>query len=318
MLYFLQGTEDYFIHQETERIAKEAASTREDILHFSALEVPFTTIMLEMASADIFAATKIILLKDLEQTNMATYFGNTNEQEWTVTQESPNILLLRYYQDTKLSKTVETTLAPLLTKAIHLNTMKQNEQDTIQFIKHMLRQYNYVLTTNQLQQIAETYQNNLALIKNELERIILGKKKNEQIQFGDFNLNSTFLEEQVFDLIQMLEKKNVTRVFQKLDNMLLQQQNVFGMLALLLKNYKEMYQIKALTAVHYTQDQIATRLGIHPYRTKLLKTTANTIKQEYFPLILDKIITTEIDLKRGKDQGIALKELFVYLIQYIK
>lgn len=314
MIYFLQGKESYFIQQELQKISQQSNIALQDIIQYSANEIPFSMLVLEMNSDDIFGAQKLLVLKDLEQQKIKEYLAGVSPEVFTLLHANQNILVIQFLREENLSKTLEKELSDILTKAKIINTRKQSEQGIISFIEKKLKQHQHNLSRNELAAIATKYQNNLALISNELERIMLEKDAFEIINFNDFKSDSQFLEEQVFDLIQVLEQKNSERTFQMLDNILLHQQNVFGLLALLLKNYKEMYQIKTLLLVGYNLQQIATRLNIHPYRTKILAKNAESILEAQFSTILQKIIETEIALKSGKQQNIALRELFLHIL----
>lgn len=314
MIFFLQGTESYFIQQEIEKIVKQQQIDQNEIVHFSALEVTSSTLMLEMNSDDIFGMQKLLILKDLEQVKVVEYFANMTDADFALLNNSNNILVVQFYREEALSKTLQKDLKFLLHHATLLDVKKQKEQGVVNFLQRELKDVQHALTHQQFVTIAQKYQNNLELIANEVQRIKLEKGNEETITFDDFKSNSEFLEKQVFDLIQMLETQDTRQIFSVLDNMLLHQQNVFGLIALLLKNYKEMYQINALTNVGYNMQQIATRLNIHPYRTKLLAQSSRHIAQAHFPQILNKIIESEVRLKTGGAQPLVIKELLIYLI----
>jgi len=314
VIYFLQGTENFLFDQELAMIAKKAQISKDEIVHYSANETEFSTLVLETNSDDLFGKNKIIVLKDLEQQKISQYLVGINEELERLLYESQNILVIHFWREDPLNKTLQQQLSPILKQAIVIDTKKKKERDVVQSIKKAFAKRKHTLSDHELRTIAQKYQNNLSLIHKEIDRIVLAKDETVAITADDFKTDTQFLEEQVFDLIEVLERKEVDEVVYLLDNVLLHQQNVFGLLALLLKNYKEMYQIQTLSKAGYTLAQVTTHLNLHPYRAKLLFAKATILNDFQYQFILHKIITTEIDLKTGKQQALALRELLLQII----
>jgi len=314
VIYFLQGTESFLFDRAVEDIAEKTQIPLEEIVYYSAQETLFSAIMLEMKSEDIFGANKLIILKHLEQQKLSEYLAGLNDDDAQMLAGSQHTLVLYFWREEALSKTLQKELAPLLNRATRIDAKKQKEKDVITMMKQALSKRDYRLSGHDFTIIAQKYQNNLALIHHEINRILLSKDKNTTITVDDFKTDTQFLEEQVFVLIEGLEKRDVDHVAYLLDNILLHQQNVFGLLALLLKNYKEMYQIQALAQRGVPLQEITTKLSLHPYRAKLLFAKTKTLNDVEFEFILNKIIATEIELKRGKQQPLALRELCLQIM----
>lgn len=312
MLYFIQGTEQYFIQKEIEKIYAKQKVTPENSIHLSAAETTFETLQMEVCTADLFGDIKGMIVNDVEQVDLQQFFSHTAPTVFTTMNEAMNVCIFVFAQDTVLSKTAQKELATLFKNVTRIDAKKQEEQQVIQFLKTALKEKNHALTHQDMVKITQKYKNSIELISNEIERISL-EKANDMIQASDFMGETFFLEDQVFDLIGSIESKKLAISLAMLDNILLHQQNIFGLIALFLKNYKEMYQIKALQHVGFSQSQIAERLAIHPYRAKKLLESGRTITEKGFKNILHKIIDTEIALKSGKAQQPALKELLLYM-----
>jgi len=314
VLYFLQGTESFLFDRALDEIAKNTKVEKADVVYYSANEADMSTLILEMSSDDIFGANKLIVLKDLAQQKVNEYLNGVGEEVLTILHESQSALVIHFWREEPLSKTLKQELSLLLKQATIIDTKKQKEKDVVLSIKKALTGRNTKLSPKDFTLIAQKYQNNLSLIHNEITRILLAKAATDVITITDFKTDTQFLEEQVFDLLDMLEKRQIYKVSYFLENILLHQQNVFGLLALLLKNYKEMYQIQTLSRAGHTLAAVTNMLSLHPYRAKLLFAKAQQFNTEQYQLILKKIIITEIDLKHGKSPELALRELCLHII----
>jgi len=312
MLYFLQGNDDYLIQNSLTDIRERYNISVDQQVIFSALDTSFSEVVLELLSDDLFNPQKLLILKELEQvSDLANYLMTTSNMN-----EANNILVIIFKRNEALSKTLEKTLSAILSIATRINTANQQIVQITKIVQKKLTTYKHNLTINEINSLIEKYQNNTTLVINEIERVALEKGPEEVIVFADFTNDSSFIESQVFDLISDLEGQRFEQVMEKCDNLLLHQQNVFGLIALLLKNYKEMYQIKSLSNLGVLENKIAERLEIHPYRTKLLNRTAKNISDNNFNKIIKIIIQTEIALKTGTNQQIAIKSLFLKLIDF--
>jgi len=314
VIYFIQGTEDFLFDQALHDIREKANVNKEDVIYYSAHDVPFTTCVLEVNSDDIFGAPKLIVLKDLAEQKISTYLSNLSDEAAKLLAASPHAIVIYFLREEALSKTLSQELAPLLKQATLVDAKKQKEKEVVAAIKKALQGRKHQLSGQELGAIAQKYQYNLSLIHNEIEQILLRKNKDEAISVDDFKTDTQFLEEQVFTLIDELERKDIDSIMYLLDNMVLHQQNVFGLLALLLKNYKEMYQIQTLSRAEYSLQDVTNTLGLHPYRAKLLFTKARIFNDLQYQVILNHIIKTEIALKTGNSQQLALRSLCLHIV----
>ena len=80
---------------------------------------------------------------------------------------------------------------------------------------------------------------------------------------------------------------------------------------MLANQFRIIYQAKELYKMGYTGDNIASQLGIHPYRIKLALASANKYSSEVLLQAIDQLAELDINIKSGKcDKNIAL-ELFI-------
>ena len=64
-------------------------------------------------------------------------------------------------------------------------------------------------------------------------------------------------------------EKDIAGAMQILDGLFTQQEEPIKLLALLVSQFRLLYQVKELQQRGYGQNQIASHIGVHPYRVKL-------------------------------------------------
>ena len=318
MIFFLEGNEQLLIDQKIASIEKKHKI--DEIIHYAMPEATLDMIILEICSSDIFGNKKMIILKDILQVSEKEFMQHLSAQILATMAQSDNVLVLQYERVEPLTKTLEKTFSELFTHAKRINVRQQDTAQVTRFINQLLTEVQHDLTAKDMQLIAEKYKNDLTIIQKEIQQLLLEKSTDQQpnISLQDFLKDSSdFIEEQVFDLIKYIDAKDPIATFKLLDNVFLHQQNIFGILALMLKNYKEMYQIHALKAVGYSFSQIAKRLTIHEFRVKKLWQSSKNIKKEAFPQILHLLIASDTHLKSGHKPEVEMQSLFLQIFALI-
>ncbi|GBU10522.1 DNA polymerase III subunit delta [Erysipelotrichaceae bacterium] len=314
MLYILQGTEQYLLEKARDKIKNTADITAEDIIFFSAVDQTFEALFMEICTDNLFGGRKIIFVTDIANKNIDSYLAHFTKKTVAAIAHAHNVCVLEIASNTPFSKTFQASHHELLRVAQKMDVMPKDEKYVIEAIIMELKNTPHALVYEDYVMLAEKYKNNLGLIISEISRIKLEVCNNgRMVTKADFLAETFYLEEEVFNLITKIEGRDIKSSMKILDNILIQQQNVFGLLALLLKNYKQMYQIRSLEQGGYAQTKIAERLEIHPYRTRLLAKSAQRYSRSGFQHILAKILETEHKLKIGIAHDIAIKELFLLI-----
>lgn len=312
MLYFLNGTEQYFIQQALDKIIPAES---EQTIIFSANDTSIGTIIEEVCSDDLFGGAKDIILKDMQDIDIKAYIEPLTVPILESMANASNNLIILFEREDKLSKTQEKLFKDIFNVSKRINVQKQDTNAVIRQVTKYLDNIPHSLTRQDIEALVTRYKNDMQLIFDDIDQAILriGTESTE-LTAKHFNLENTdFLEEQVFDLITRIDAKDVKASLDMLDNLFLHQQNVFGLVALLFKNYKEMYQIQSLKAHGYRFNQIAKRLNIHEYRCKKLAQSSQNIPLESYDYILSLFIDVDAQLKSSIDPQQTMHTLFLKL-----
>ena len=133
------------------------------------------------------------------------------------------------------------------------------------------KEYNVLFTKQALYLFANKCALNLDIGINELKKLISFLDKpiisDEDINrlIPNYNLND------YFGFKDSVINKDINKALELLNDLTSSKANIVAIVISLSKEYQTIYNIKALTLKKYTNERIATKLGIHPFRVKILK-----------------------------------------------
>ncbi|MGI6126118.1 MAG: DNA polymerase III subunit delta [Planifilum sp.] len=122
------------------------------------------------------------------------------------------------------------------------------------------------------------------------------------------------LEEDVFKLVDRVAGRKLEEAFAILYDLLNQREEPIRILALMIRQFRIMLQVKVLAAQGKSEREIASLLGLHPYPVKLARRQGKGFSEEQLRRLLLAAIETDQAIKSGKiDKTLAL-ERFLFLL----
>lgn len=318
MLILLHGNEDFLIQTQINNIIIQYQLQMQQPVYLNLQEVPVDVLFAEVCTNDLFATRKLIICNNFDSVAVKSYFEQVSPTFFEQLQQADNILVCKYQRDDAILKTFSQAIPGFFAVAQVIDVKSKNEAACIQWVKSQLQSKPCKVSEQTLQQFVRQFHYNLSLLNKELQRIFLEKEGGAVITDADFVSSADFLEESVFTLLDAIDARNPTLTMTTLRNVFVHQTNHFGFLTLLLKNFKEMYQISLLQSYQFPSSKIAERLNMHAYRAKILqqKSASLALTQEQYQTILQEIIATELALKSGKSTAERAIETLVLLILF--
>lgn len=122
------------------------------------------------------------------------------------------------------------------------------------------------------------------------------------------------LEEDVFKLMDRAAGRKVEEAFSILYDLLNQREEPIRILALMIRQFRILLQVKLLAAQGKSEREIASLLGLHPYPVKLARRQGKAYSERQLRRLLLSAIETDQAIKSGKiDKTFAL-ERFLFLL----
>ncbi|MBE6151850.1 MAG: DNA polymerase III subunit delta [Firmicutes bacterium] len=309
MLYLLYGLEKYLINKEIKSILEKHKIERINVSNYNLEESNFKDIIDDAQTISMFGDKKAIIVdnsyiftgknikSDSNPDDFLEYFKNINPDTILIF----NIIYEKLDERKKIVKEIKKLgVIKDFNKSGNLNSI----------VKEMFD--NYEISFSDINLLIDRVGNNLEIISQEVDKIKCYKDNNKNITKEDIiNLTSRNIDIDIFAFIDMLINKNKEKTIETYYEMLKNGEEPIKVLIMLANQFRIMYQAKELYKKGYTGNDIATKLGIHPYRIKLALEKVTNYDSNMLLNYISKLADLDYDIKSGNIDAALGLELFI-------
>ncbi|MDD4358593.1 MAG: DNA polymerase III subunit delta [Candidatus Pacebacteria bacterium] len=215
--------------------------------------------------------------------------------------DSENIIL--FYEKDKLLKS-DILYSFIRKKALIEEFDFLGEADLKKWIKEEVLKLNGKIADKAVHLLFEYIGNDLWRQKNEIHKLVSYKNK-EEINEDDVNLLvNVQAETNIFNTVDAIAEKNKERAIKLIKNHLDKGESVFGILAMIANQFKNMMIVK--TAGNYKET------SLHPFVARKSFYQSEKFSLDDLKRIYGKILQIDSGIKTGKvDEGIAIETLIL-------
>ena len=133
--------------------------------------------------------------------------------------------------------------------------------------------------------------------------MVIYKEDNKNISKSDIDdISSRAFKDNIFEFTDAIMKKDYKKIFLYYNDLLKLNEDVIKFISVISNQFILIYQVKILSLKNKSQKEIASILGIHPYRVKL------AYESDYFINELEDMIKKLHELDLGIKSGKLNKE----------
>ncbi|PRO65087.1 DNA polymerase III subunit delta [Alkalicoccus urumqiensis] len=304
-LYLLYGTESYLVEDITQRIIRNSLEQGEEEMNLIRLDMEETPVDLAVEEAytfPFFGARKVVILKNayfltgqkrkeqVEHTvqKLADYAASPSEETVLIVQvpaEKPD----------ERKKAVK-----LLRKhGAVLDASPLQESELQRWMTSRVEEEGASLGQGAAQRLLELAGTNLLVLSSELNKLAIragdGPIERRHVE----ELTARSLEQDIFALVDAVVKQDVTTAVRIYHDLLKQKESPLKITALMVRQFRILYQVKQLMQQGYGEKMIASRLKLHPYPVKLAARQARSFESSYLLRILDELAELDFRIKTG-------------------
>ncbi|SFG08115.1 DNA polymerase III subunit delta [Sporolactobacillus nakayamae] len=320
-IYLLFGTQDFLIQMMKKNITSEALNDEERDFNFSKYDM--TELPLEHAIEDaetipFFGDKKVVIIEN-------AYFLTA---ERTKTKIEQKIDRLEQYMEHPAESAVLIINAPYEKLDRRKKIVKKLEKsaavyelshlsDTTLFtiLENVAAQYGTRYTKEGHEQLLAAIGPHLGQLANEVGKCALYCDADRAIDAQVVEeIGSKSLETNVFLLVNQVMHRKTAQALQLLHELVRMKEEPLKLLALLERQFRIVYQAGYYQKEGYTQNSIASKIGVHPYAVKLALEQTRLFSTALLQNALEKCAQTDYQIKTGQaDKVLALELLIVQI-----
>ncbi|MDU0202231.1 DNA polymerase III subunit delta [Paenibacillus sp. MAH-36] len=181
-----------------------------------------------------------------------------------------------------------------------------------QWVAARARQRGFSFTGEATDQLILYTGGNLQSLSAEIEKISLyvGAGSEATTDVID-QLVARSTEQNVFILIEDIVNVRLDRAFVILEELLKQREEPIKIAALIARQFRIMLQVKELSKQGYSQQQMASQIGLHPFAVKVAEGQARKYNIEKLSDIMSQLADLDFQMKTGKIDKVLGLELFL-------
>jgi len=192
-----------------------------------------------------------------------------------------------------------------------------NESELISWIVFEFLQNGKTALNSQARELINICGHSMFTLKSEITKIS-SYVEGERIETADIRkVASKSLEYNVFLVHDFLIKKDISKAFKLLAEVLESEKSPFGIMGLIASKFRLLYRGRALLDAGYTSERAIKLMGSHPYAAKIALSECKSFSAVHLRNGINELAELDYKLKSGKaDAGIALESVLskIYMI----
>lgn len=320
-VYVLYGKDRYRMGQFIELLESQMFNAEErelGIVKFDTAETAVDEAVLEAETLPFFVARKLIVIRD-------TVVMAAGSKEGSKIEHRPETLLRYLDNPLETSVIVFVVHAEKLDERRKLVKLLKDRKSIIVFpelnaeqLKHWLikraSEQKRTLSEDAADLLVARVGANLQPLSQELDKLCLHAGVGGSIDANQVEqLTEASVEEDVFALIDAIAELRIERAMRMYRQLLVRREEPIKIAALIARQLRIMLQIKELEHHHYSPQQMAGQLGLHPYAVKLASEKGRKFQTARLGKLLASIAELDYRMKTGAiDKTLGLE---LYLLE---
>src|SRR5690625_666747 len=318
-LYFLIGTEYYFVEQFRFALEKKVGEESDDINAFDLRETAIQDVIIDLETLPFFTERNVTIVE-------YPYFLRATNEKVAVSHDlamfekyiehpapfSTLIIIAPYESVDKRKK-----LTKLLMKnAVTIDCQPMKGKALRKWLRQIVNAQRITMTEEAMVRMEAEFGANLFLLQSEIAKMAQYVGENGQIDGVNLlDIMSSSVEQTAIELADAVLQKDLHKaitIYKQLEKM---NEDPIGMIALLAYQFRTILQVKLFANKGYPLQHIQSNMKVHPFVVKKAYERMRQYKSETLYYIMNELTETDYKIKRGEiDKGIAFELLMYRLI----
>ncbi|BBI34767.1 DNA polymerase III subunit delta [Cohnella abietis] len=317
-IYVCYGTESYLMNEFIERLLEQVVEPdhREmAIVRFDTGETSLDVIIEEAETLPFLVPSKVILVRDSvlfasgkessriehHPERLLTYMG----------QPSETTILIFLVGHEKLDERKKLVKTAKTNDSIIAFTPLQSEE-LLQWLNKRASNQGRTMGSSAAEELLRRVGTDLHALAAEADKLCLHAGQGGTVTAQSVQeLVPMATEQNVFKLTEELAALRTAAAITLYYDLLKQREEPIKLMALLVRQFRNMLYVKELGSQGYTPQQMATQIGLHPYAVKITAEQARKFSQERLATMLSDLADLDYAMKTGRIEKTIGLELFL-------
>lgn len=320
-VYLFLGTEMYFIQEARKTLLEYSMPTEDQDLNigmYNMDEAPLGNALEDAESIPFFGDRRVVIVDNpIFLTGEKPKGSVEHDIEWLeryLNHPSDTTILVFFAPYEKLDNRKK--ISKLIQKKANVvNVSPLKDTETRQYLSKVIQNEGYQMDRQTVQFFFERIEDNLSKGMDELQKLFLAAMDDKKITKRMVeDLVPRNLEQNIFDIVTYVLKKDVEKAIQTYRDLLLQKEEPIKINAILLGQFRLLIQVKLLAKKGYQQPDMTKVLKIHPYRIKLANQQIRNLNEKKLTDAYLGLVEAETKMKTG--DGLKEVQFELFMLKY--
>ncbi|MBC1563811.1 DNA polymerase III subunit delta [Listeria booriae] len=321
-IYLIIGTEDYIINETKKRLVANILDTEDTDFNYANFDLDETAIEQVIEEAEtipFFGDRRLIVASNpsfltTEKTKSKIEHRTARLEDYLNEPVDYSILVIIARVE-KLDERKK--LTKLLKKqATIVDAKRPNDAELRKWVQSAIKNNDFSMEIPAIERLMELTGGQLTTAMNELDKLMLYKLESREISVADVeSLVVRSLEQNIFLLLDKMIALDISGALSIYYDLLKQKEEPIKILALIASQFRLLTQVKLLEKQGFSQQQVAQKLKVHPFRVKIGARQAKSFSYEQLTATLERLAEMDFEMKTGYGDKAQKLEWFLFSLQ---
>ncbi|MBC1501122.1 DNA polymerase III subunit delta [Listeria weihenstephanensis] len=321
-VYLIIGTEDYIINETKKRLVTgilDAEDTDFNYANFDLEETAIEQVVEEAETIPFFGDRRLIIASNptfltTEKTKSKIEHRTARLEDYLNEPVDYSILVFvarveKLDERKKLTKLIKK-------QATIIDAKRPNEAELRKWLQGVTDANEFQMDNAATNRLIELTGGQLTTAMNELDKLMLYKLDERAIHTTDVeSLVVRSLEQNIFLLLDKMIALDISGALSIYYDLLKQKEEPIKILALIASQFRLLTQIKLLEKQGFSQQQVAQKLKVHPFRVKVGARQAKSFSYQELTATLERLAQMDFEMKTGYGDKSQKLEWFLFSLQ---
>lgn len=317
-VYLLYGTEKYQMNEFVSFLVEQTISQEEHdfaLVHYDLSDTPLQAVIEEAEMVPFMVPRKLILVQDASVFTAGKDNAKVEHRveallEYMKNPAEYSVLVFMVNQE-KLDERKK-IVKEIKSRGTLLTFMPLGSEDLLKWVSKKMKERECTMEEGAAEMVIRNAGTQLQTLSAEIDKLCLYAGKGGVISVHIVEqLIARTTEQNVFALVEDIANLRVDRALGIFYELLKQKEEPIKIAALIARQFRIILQVKDLGGQSYSQQQIASQLGLHPYAVKIAGEQARKFQASQLKQILSRLGTLDFQMKTGAIDKVLGLELFL-------